>query len=165
MTLKHVTAIPILVCAVLAADEAAGQHRWKSEQRPSARAEPIRPVTAGPRASIGGGSNGIYCPDMADDAIGVHDLGWIPAGMKVVVTVESYADNGFDPVAGVIVAALGERAGNTVKTTIFYDNDSGGEKDARVSLTTPQAGTYLLLVTDYAGKNPGCYRYQTEIGR
>jgi hypothetical protein len=165
MTVKLVTTIVVLGCAMLATNQASGQHRWKSEPRASTRAEPIRPATAGPRASIGGGSNGIYCPDLSDDAIGVHDLGWIPAGMNVAVTVESYSDNAFDPVAEVMVAALGEKAGNMVKTTTFYDNDSGGDKDARVSLTTAQAGTYLLLVSDYAGKNPGCYRYQTEIGR
>lgn len=165
MTGKHATAMVMLGCAVFTANEATGQHRWNSEEKASSRVEPIRPVTAGPRASIGGGSNGIYCPDLADDAIGVHDLGWIPSGMNVVVTVDANSNNSFDPVAAVVVAALGEKAGNTVKTTTFYDNDSGGDKDARVSFTTPQAGTYLLLVTDYTGKSPGCYRYQTDIGR
>jgi hypothetical protein len=163
MTVKCATAMTILGCLVLGANQVSAQHRWKGEQRASGRVEPISPAIARPRAAIGGGPNGIYCPDLSDDAIGVHDLGWVPAGMNVVVTVESYSSNAFDPVAAVVVAGLGERAGNTVKTTTFYDNDSGGDKDARVSFTTPQAGTYLLLVTDYTAKNPGCYRYQTEI--
>ena len=165
MSIKHVVPLVVLGCAVFVASTDAGQHRWKGPARASVRAEPIRPVAIGPRASIGGGSAGVYCPDMTEAAVGVHDLGWIPAGMNLAVTVESYSDNGFDPVAGVIVPSLGSPAGNTLKTATFYDNDSGGDRDARVSFTTPQAGTYLLVVTDYAGKTPGCYRYQADIAR
>jgi hypothetical protein len=101
---------------------------------------------------------------MSDDAVGVHDLGWIPVGFNVAITVESYTENAFDPVAAVIVASLGQKAGNAVKVTTFYDNDSAGDKDARVSFVTPQAGTYLLLVTDFPAQTGGCYRYQAEIG-
>jgi hypothetical protein len=93
----------------------------------------------------------------------VHDLGWLPSGRNMTVIVEATSDNGFDPAAAVVVASLGENAANGVKTTTFYDNDSGGDKNAKVSLVTPQNGTYMLLVTDFPGKLPGCYRYQVDI--
>ena len=159
---KHIALIMTLGAVVLAASTAAGQHLWKSPGKASGESEPIRPITFRPQ-SIGGGSNGIYCPDMSEDAVGVHDLGWLPAGRNVTVTVEASTTNGFDPVAAVIVAAIGEKAGNSVKTNTFYDNDSGGGKDARISFVTPQDGTYLLMVSDYPGKLPGCYRYQVDI--
>ena len=162
MNTKHIGVIVTLGCVLLGASIQAGQHLWKSPAKPSGQSEAIRPVTVRPQ-SIGGGSNGIYCPDMTEDAVGVHDLGWLPAGRNVTVLVESNVSNGFDPVAAVVVATLGEKAGNTVKTNTFYDNDSGGDKNARVSFVTPQNGTYLLLVTDYPGKSPGCYRYQVDI--
>lgn len=170
MSVKHLTWIVVLGCAVFIAGTAAAQHRWKTApqlpSKTSGRAEPIRaPSIVAPRAAIGSGSNGIYCPDMSEDAVGVHDLGWIPSGFKVEVIVESYSESAFDPVAGVLTATLGEKAGNTVKTVTFYDNDSGGDRDSKVSFTTSQAGTYLLVVTDYTGKTGGCYRYQANISR
>lgn len=165
MTMKHILPILVVGCVAFAASTDADQHRWKSSVKSQGRSEPIRAVTAGPRAAIGGGSAGVYCPDMSQAAVGVHDLGWIPAGLNVAVTVESYSEAPFDPVAGVLVPSLGAPAGNSLKTATFYDNDSGGEGDARISFVTPQAGTYLLVVTDYTGKTPGCYRYQADIGR
>ena len=57
----------------------------------------------------------------------------------------------------------GSEEGLSVKTNTFYDNDSGGDKNAKVSFVTPQNGTYLLLVTDYPGTSPGCYRYQVDV--
>jgi hypothetical protein len=136
-------------------------HRWKSPGTASTRAEPIRPTATNP---VSRSANGIYCPDMSEDAVGVHDLGWLPSGFNVAITVESYTENAFDPVAAVIVASVGQKAGGAVKVTTFYDNDSAGDKDAKVTFVTPQAGTYLLLVTDFPGQTGGCYRYQAEIG-
>jgi len=101
---------------------------------------------------------------MTEGAVGVHDLGWVPAGVNVEVNVESYTINAaFDPVASVVVATLGVPGGNNIKTTTFYDNDSGGNKDAKVTFVAPQAGTYILLVTDNSGTSGGCYRYQAGI--
>lgn len=131
---------------------------WHS-QRVTNRAEPI----VRPRASIGGGSNGVYCSEQWDNGIAVHDLGFVPAGRNVSVTVESYSE-GFNPVAAVLVASIGQAAGNTIKTTTFYDDDSGGEGDALVSFVAPQAGTYLLMVNDLTDTTVGCYRYQVVIG-
>jgi hypothetical protein len=161
MNHKQHVAFLVIGCVVVVATAAAGQHRWKKTPDSSSV---VRPLTVRPRASIGGAANGIYCPDMVDDAIGVHDLGWVPAGLNVTVTVESFVDNAFDPVAAVLVASLGEKAANNIKTTTFYDNDSGGDKDASISFVAPQQGTYLLLVSDFSGKTPGCYRYQATIG-
>jgi hypothetical protein len=116
-----------------------------------------------PRASIGGEANGVYCAHPAENGVGVHALGAIPVGMHVVVTVESYTE-GFDPVAAVIVPTLGQKAANTVRVATFYDNDSGGEQDARIDLVTPQSGNYLLVVGDFTDNVAGCYRYQIVIG-
>jgi hypothetical protein len=151
-----------IACVAFAATAATAQHLWKPPVKTSGTMDAIRPITLRPQA-ISVGANGIYCPDMSEGAVGVHDLGWLPAGLNVVVTVESSTTAAFDPVAAVIVAAVGEGAGNTVKTTTFYDNDSAGEKNARVTFVAPAQGTYLLLVTDYQGKSPGCYRYQVDI--
>jgi hypothetical protein len=151
-----------LACVVLAASTAVGQHLWKPRVKVPGELEAIRPITVRPQ-SISGGSNGLYCPDMSEDAVGVHDLGWLPSGRNVTVIVESNTTSEFDPVAAVVVATVGQKAGNSVKTNTFYDNDSGGDKNAKVSFVTPQNGTYLLLVTDYPGTSPGCYRYQVDV--
>lgn len=121
----------------------------------------LRPSLIQPRA-VAGPAAGVYCPDMTEGAFGVHDLGWIPAGLNVEVNVESFSD-GFDPVATVFVATMGTPGANTVKMTTFYDNDSGGGKDAKVTFVAPQAGTYVLLVADISGDKPGCYRYQAAV--
>ena len=120
-------------------------------------------LTVGPRAAIGSDANGIYCASPAENGVGVHDLGAIPSGLRVVVTVESYSDN-FNPVAAVVVPTLGEKAANNVRLANFYDNDSGGDGDARVDFVAPQSGVYILLVGDFTDKTAGCYRYQVLIG-
>jgi hypothetical protein len=51
-----------------------------------------------------GPAAGLYCPDLSEGAVGVHDLGWIPAGLNVKINVESYSQNEFDQVAAVMVA-------------------------------------------------------------
>jgi hypothetical protein len=111
------------------------------------------------RASIGGGANGIYCTSPWANGITVHDLGFIPSGFNVNVTVEGFSD-GFNPVAAVVVSTIGQPAGNTIKTTTFYDNDSGGDGDPRLEFVAPQDGTYLLMVNDVNDGDVGCYRYQ-----
>jgi hypothetical protein len=115
------------------------------------------------RAAIGGDANGVYCAHPAENGVGVHDLGALPSGLHVVVTVESYTD-GFNPVAGVVVPMLGERAANTIKVGTFYDNNSGGENDAKIDFVTLQAGNYVLFVGDFTDGVAGCYRYQLLIG-
>src|SRR5688572_19042602 len=101
--------------------QGSGKKQVWQPPRATNRAEPI----ARPRASIGGGANGVYCSAQWDNGIAVHDLGYVPSGLKVSVTVESFSE-GFNPVAAVLVATIGQAAGNTIKTTTFYDDDSGG---------------------------------------
>jgi len=139
--------------------QGSGKKQVWQPPRATNRAEPI----ARPRASIGGGANGVYCSAQWDNGIAVHDLGYVPSGLKVSVTVESFSE-GFNPVAAVLVATIGQAAGNTIKTTTFYDDDSGGEGDALVAFVAPQAGTYLLMVNDLTDTTVGCYRYQVAIG-
>ena len=116
-------------------------------------------LVAKPQAAIGGGANGIYCTPDTANGVGVHHLGGLPAGLSVTVTVESYSDR-FNPAAAVIVATVGEKGGNNVKTAAFYDNDSGGDNDAKIDFVTPQSGDYILLVGDYTDAYTGCYRYE-----
>ena len=115
-----------------------------------------------PQASIGSAANGVYCIPDVENGVGIHDLGALPAGLRVTVTVESYVDR-FNPAAAVIVATVGEKASNNVKATTFYDNDSGGENDSKIEFVTPQAGNYILLVGDYTDANYGCYRYEVAV--
>ena len=160
MNVRTIVAILMLLCGAGVATALAAQHQWVPSQTTSADA--LRPSVNQPRAVLGP-ATGIYCPDMSEGAFGVHDLGWIPAGLNVEVNVESYSQNEFDPVAGIVVATLGVPAANTIKATTFYDNDSGGGKDVRIAFVSPQAGTYVLFVTDNSGKVGGCYRYQALI--
>ena len=161
MKSQHVGLGLVLTCVVGGASTVAGQqHRWKSPAKASGTAEVILPVN--PRA-IGAGANGIYCPDMTEGAVGVHDLGWVPANFSMAVTIESFSQAGFHASAAVIVASVGEKAGNAVKVSTFYDTEAGGGKDPKISFKTPQDGTYVLIVTDYAGSAGGCYRYQVDI--
>lgn len=156
----RIVAIVLMSCVVAATGVAAQHHYWKPS--PAGSTGSLQPSLVQPRAVLGP-SNGVYCPDLSDGAFGVHDLGWIPSGMNVQIDVESYSDNAFDPVAAVLVATLGVPGGNNIKTTTFYDNDTGGGKDVRISFVTPQASTYVLLVADNSGQLPGCYRYQAYI--
>ena len=150
--------VVLLACGVAVVTAAASQHDWA----PGRGGDALRPSAVKPQAVLGP-ATGVYCPDMSEGAYGVHDLGWIPSGLNVEINVESYSRNDFDPVAGVVVAAMGVPGANTIKTTTFYDNDSGGGKDVKITFVTPQAATYVLFVTDNSGKTPGCYRYQAYI--
>jgi hypothetical protein len=142
-----------------------GQQTWpgigKKQVRPQGATSRVGPVV-GPRAAIGGGANGVYCTAPWDNGIALHDLGFIPAGRNVSVTVEGVSDN-FNPVAAVLVPSIGQVAGNAIKTTTFYDDDSGGDSDPRVDFVAPQAGTYLLMVNDLTDAAVGCYRYQVVV--
>lgn len=120
-------------------------------------------LVARPQATIGGDANGVYCAHPSENGVGIHDLGAFPAGFHVVVTVESFTD-GFNPVAAVVVPTVGEKAANTVRVATFYDNDSGGENDAKIDFVTPQAGNYVLFVGDFTDAVAGCYRYQVLVG-
>ncbi len=147
----------------LASGTVAAQHQRTLSGKSSSQTAPVRPITS-PQATISGPSSGIYCPDMADKAVGLHDLGWLPAGRDVTVVVDASAGSpGFDPVATVLVVSLGVASGGTAKTTTFYDNDSGGEKDPQITFTTPEDGTYFLLVGENSGSGAGCYRYQMSV--
>jgi len=150
--------VVLLACGVSVATAVASQHNWV----PTRGGDTLRPSAVKPQAVVGP-ATGLYCPDMSDGAFGVHDLGWIPSGLNVEINIESYSRNDFDPVAAVVVATMGVPAANNIKTTTFYDNDSGGGKDARIAFVAPQSATYILLVTDNSGKTAGCYRYQASI--
>ena len=144
----------------------AAQRGWILPLKASAGSTPgarSKTLIARPQAAIGGDANGVYCVHPSDNGVGIHDIGALPAGLHVVVTVESYSD-GFNPVAAVVVPTLGEKAANTIKVATFYDNDSGGESDAKIDFVTPQAGNYVLFVGDFTDATTGCYRYQLLIG-
>jgi hypothetical protein len=159
MKIAKIGLVILLAGGSFVATAVAAQHRWNS---PENAADVLAPHPLRPHAVLGP-ATGLYCPDMSEGAVGVHDLGWIPAGLNVEVNVEASSPNDFDPVAAVLVAALGAAGANNIKATTFYDNDSGGVKDARISFVAPQAGTYILMVTDNSGKNAGCYRYQANL--
>ena len=158
MKIAKIGSIVLLACGLGVATAVASQHDWA----PTRGGETLRPSAVRPQAVLGP-ATGVYCPDMSDGAFGVHDLGWIPSGLNVEINVESYSRNEFDPVAAVVIATMGVPGANSIKTTTFYDNDSGGGKDARITFVAPQAATYVLFVTDNSGKIPGCYRYQANI--
>jgi hypothetical protein len=160
MKIADIGAFVMLACGIGVATAVAAQHDWAPARAATSRS--LRPTVLEPHAVLGP-ATGVYCPDMSEGAFGVHDLGWIPAGLNVEVNVESYSRNEFDPVAGVVVATLGVPGANSIKTATFYDNDSGGGKDVRITFVSPQAGTYVLFVTDNSGKAAGCYRYQASI--
>jgi len=155
----------VVIGAVLTLGAALGaaQRGWTLPGKPSGSLTTrSRAVVARPQASIGGGANGVYCTAQVENSVGIHHLGGIPAGLTVTVTVESYSD-GFNPVAAVIVPTLGEKAANDLKMATFYDNDSGGDGDARITFVTPQTGDYILLVGDYTDATAGCYRYEVTL--
>ena len=156
----------VLGTAVFAAGIEAAQRGWVLRVKPetnSVSATRGAALVSRPEAIIGGDANGIYCAHQAENGVGIHDIGAIPAGMHVVVVVESYTEE-FDPVAAVVSPALGARVANTVNLVSFYDNDSGGDRDAKIDFVTPRAGNYLLFVGDNTDAVAGCYRYQVIIG-
>jgi len=164
MTRKRING-PVVIGAMvtLGAGLGAAQRGWtmpgKSSGRSTARSSAI---AARPQASIGGASNGVYCTPNTGNGVGMHHIGGIPAGLNVTATVESYSD-GFNPAAAVVVALVGENAGNNVKVSTFYDNDSDGDGDSKIAFVAPQTGDYILLVGDYTDVSTGCYRYEVAI--
>ena len=162
MKQRHTRLVLALGVLTLAAATASAQHTRTPSRKSSIATAPVRPISA-PEAAITGSSNGIYCPDMEDKAVGMHDLGWMPAGRSVTVTVSGLGPATFDPVATVFVASLGVPGGGTAQTSTFYDNDSGGDRDPQISYTSPRDGTYFLLVGDNSGSGAGCYRYQVTV--
>ena len=149
----------VLGFVLVTASSAGAQHRWPPRSTGPADASQVRPITA-PTAVITGSSNGVFCPDMTEGAVGVHDLGWLPSGVEVTATVVSQGPATFDPMATVTVAGL---SGGSAAVKTFADNDSGGDRDPRIVFVTPQQGTFLLLVGDNSGSGAGCYRYQVSI--
>lgn len=160
------TAAALLVCLMLvAAGMEAAQRGWVLPLKASGSIGPaprLGFLRASPRATVGSDANGVYCTSPSDNGVGIHDIGAIPNGLHVVITVESYSD-GFDPVAAVVAPTLGQKASNNVHITTFYDNNSGGGSDSKIDFVTPQAGNYILLVGDYPDTVVGCYRYQVRI--
>jgi hypothetical protein len=153
-------------CILLAAGIEAGQRGWVLAFKPSAISQSSavsRALSVRADASIGADANGLYCTPLTDNAAGVHDLGSLPAGLRVSVVVEGLGPDQFNPVAAVVVALLGDSAANTVKPTTFYDDDSGGDGDPRLEFVTPHAGNYILLVADKTDAVAGCYRYQMIV--
>lgn len=152
-------------CVLLAAGIEAGQRGWTLAFKPAAISQGAvsRALSVRAQASIGADANGIYCTPLTDNAMGVHDLGSLPAGLRVSVVVEGLAPDQFNPVAAVIVALLGDSGANTVKPTTFYDDDSGGDGDPRLEFVTPHAGNYILMVGDKTDASAGCYRYQMIV--
>ena len=155
----------VLIAAGIAAFSSGNVHGQRASlggAKPIARPSPVagsvvRPIR--PQAEIAGPADGIHCTAATDNGVGVHNLGFLPAGISAALTVESFSQD-FDPVAAVIVATLGENGGNAIRTTTFYDDNSGGDKDPRIEFVTPVGGTYLLLVNDLRDAVVGCYRYQ-----
>jgi hypothetical protein len=152
----------VLIGAVvtLGAGLGAAQRGWTVPGKSSATGS--RTLVARPQAQIVNSANGMYCTPAIENGVDIHDIGGLSAGLHVTVTVQSFSD-GFDPAAAVIGAMVGQKAGNTVKTATFYDNDSGGNKDAMIDFVTPQTGNYLLVVGDYTDVTTGCYRYEVVI--
>ena len=147
----------IACCAAVEAD----QRGWVMPMKTSGFASLA--ITR-PQASIGGPSNGLYCTSPTENGVTVSDLGSLPAGLHVQITIQSLTTtNGFNPVAAVVVARMGAKAGNTIQTSTFYDDDSGGVQDPRLDFVTPFGGNYLLLVNDNTDATIGCYRYQMVI--
>jgi len=156
---RRTTTVTFGVALLIGVTIQAAQHGWVVSLKPSERqgAAIVRP-----QAEIGGLANGIYCTPLTINGVGVHDIGGLPSGVSVTVTVKGLTE-GFDPVAAVVVPMLGEPAGNNIRTATYYDNDSGGDRDAKITFVTPQSGNYILFVNDYTDKTTGCYRYEVSL--
>jgi hypothetical protein len=166
MTRRTLAIAVVAILATYVATAEGVQRPWlglgkKQTARPARAAARLEPQVR-PRAQIGGGANGVYCTAPWTNGITVHDLGFMPAGVGVAVTVEGISPD-FNPVAAILVPSIGQAAANTIKTTTFYDDDSGGDSDPRVEFVTPTDGTYLLMVNDLTDATVGCYRYQVML--
>ena len=161
MKIRQTPLVSVGIALIVAATLEGAQRGWVLPLKSPGGARQGAAIVR-PQAEIGGYANGIYCTPQTTNGVGVHDLGGLPSGLSVTVTVEAVSD-GFDPAAAVLVPMVGEGAGNNVKTTTFYDNDSGGDKDAKITFVTPQSGNYILVINDFTDKTAGCYRYEVVL--
>lgn len=88
-------------------------------------------------------------------AANVHGLGWIRANSNVTIRFQS----DFDPIAGLTLLAIDSASG---RASYFTDDDSGGNLEPQIQVTTSFSANAALHVGGYRGTS-GCYRYQLEI--
>lgn len=91
---------------------------------------------------------------------GVHPLGWAPQGSRVTVTFSS----DFDPIASLSLVQLGGAASDGMHDfDDWVDDDSGGNLEPRLQVTTTFGATVVLYVSAYNQGDAGCYFYKVEV--
>lgn len=89
-----------------------------------------------------------------------HPLGFTTSGTRIRVDVIS-GDN-IDPVATLVVLQMGADAPDGARAQYKYDDDSGGNLDPHLELTTQYDGNVVLNVGSYDGSF-GCYWLKIEV--
>jgi hypothetical protein len=131
--------------------------RQKKVKEPVSITEPApQPVPASDLP--GGARTGFYCLPTGGRSGGVHDLGFIFEGQRVIIRIDRDR-SGFDPIAIVRGSDFDSGGGGFFR----YDDDSGGDMDPLIDFVAPFNGTYVLHVREFGGDDFGCYRYRVEI--
>jgi len=114
---------------------------------------------AEPQAISGLASSGRNC--VGPSGAVVHSIGWVPNNSRVTITFSS----DFDPVAALTNTQLGSEApGGVARAAYWADDDSGGNFEPRLDLTTTFSGTLVLHVSKFSAERAaGCYFYKVEI--
>ena len=146
----------LALALTLASGPAWAQSKQKSSPAPSADASTRSAMTkmgfdGKPSTLIGCAGGNFY---------NTHALGFTVARTRVKVDILS-GDN-IDPMAALVVLQMGPNAPGDARAQYKFDDDSGGNLDPRVELTTEYDGNLVLSVGSYDGSF-GCYWVKVEV--
>jgi hypothetical protein len=155
-----IVALAFAILGGMASDVGSTQDHQLS--RPTKVKEAVTVTEPVPQAALStaqqGPHSGLYCLPTGGVSGGVHDLGFIFQGQRVIV--QMFRDReGFDPVA-VIRGSNFDLSGRSFVVT---DDDSGGDRSPRFDFIAPFSGNYVMQVREFNGNVFGCYSYRIDI--
>ena len=146
----------LFVAAMLAAGPAAAEQNGKQKTAPAADASTRSAmekmgIEGRPSTLVGCAGGSFYT---------THSLGAAPARTRIRVDVQS-GDN-IDPIATLVILQMGANVPNNARAQYVFDDDSGGNSDPRIEVTTEFDGNVVLSVGSYSGSF-GCYFLKVDV--
>lgn len=151
------TSALLSVTVGLSAEQSGGKTKVKGSA-PATQSDALR-STLGKLAIEGNPSTLVSCVGGSD--FKVFPLGSTTAGTRIKVDIIS--GEGIDPVASLTVLQMGNRhPEGRARASLAFDDDSGGNLDPRVEMTTEYEGNVVLSVGSFDGSF-GCFWVKVDV--